>query len=84
MRGYLWAFGLQNSSAVSPAASFCEGRLSLGPNHNPNSPSKHNLLCNEEGTWFTVLRSPDFKHGKCAHVENSGIGERIAELLIGS
>ncbi|GFQ84198.1 calcium-activated chloride channel regulator 1 [Trichonephila clavata] len=57
---------LMDQNLASKAASFCEGRLSLGPNHNPNSPSKHNLLCNEEGTWFTVLRSPDFKHGKNA------------------
>ncbi|GIY30576.1 calcium-activated chloride channel regulator 2, partial [Caerostris extrusa] len=43
---------------------FCEGRLSLGPNHNPESPTKHNLLCNEVGTWFTVLRSSDFTCGR--------------------
>ncbi|GFT37893.1 calcium-activated chloride channel regulator 2 [Nephila pilipes] len=57
---------LMDQNLPNEAILFCEGRLSLGPNHNPNSPSKHNLLCNEEGTWFTVLRSPDFKYGKNA------------------
>ncbi|KAF8778004.1 Calcium-activated chloride channel regulator like protein [Argiope bruennichi] len=57
---------LADQHLPNSAILFCEGRLSLGPNHDPTSPSKHNLLCNEEGTWFTVLRSPDFKRGRNA------------------
>ncbi|KFM82660.1 Calcium-activated chloride channel regulator 1, partial [Stegodyphus mimosarum] len=39
-----------------PKASwFCEVEHYLGVRHFPEAPSKHNLLCREEGTWFTVL-----------------------------
>ncbi|GIX96127.1 calcium-activated chloride channel regulator 4 [Caerostris darwini] len=55
---------LMDQNLPNSATLFCEGRLSLGPNHNPESPTKHNLLCNEVGTWFTVLRSTDFTCGR--------------------
>ncbi|GBN07830.1 Calcium-activated chloride channel regulator 1 [Araneus ventricosus] len=71
---------LADQHLPNSAVLFCEGRLSLGPNHDPSSPSKHNLLCNEEGTWFTVLRSPDFKHGRNAaprHQPDTGLTFRF-------
>ncbi|CAL1275126.1 unnamed protein product [Larinioides sclopetarius] len=71
---------LADQHLPNSAILFCEGRLSLGPNHDTSSPSKHNLLCNEEGTWFTVLRSPDFKHGRNAaprHQLDTGVTFRF-------
>ncbi|XP_035225977.1 calcium-activated chloride channel regulator 1-like isoform X2 [Stegodyphus dumicola] len=48
------------------ASWFCEVEHYIGVRHFPEAPSKHNLLCREEGTWFTVLRNPDFAKGRNA------------------
>ncbi|XP_054715317.1 calcium-activated chloride channel regulator 2-like [Uloborus diversus] len=55
---------LMDQHLSSSATFFCEGEFSLGPAHNPHSPSKQNLLCKEEGTWHTLMRSQDFAKGK--------------------
>ncbi|KAG8192986.1 hypothetical protein JTE90_028106 [Oedothorax gibbosus] len=66
---------LMDQHLPNTAINFCENYLNLGPRHNPDAPSKHNLLCKEEGTWFTVLRSPDFIQGRNAAPKSSSVPE---------